>query len=176
MSREWASKDAALARARLELGPVWFGRVQVVLVGSAWAEDAEVARARTERARIRRAILALSEEALKDKLLAALEDYEARRRIGAGGWAPVKGPDRSRANRSQIMRVLADSRMPRDPPFPGPTALALFDVGQGLTSPPRDLAGWRRLVATWGTELRKVGLSSETARKRLRVKTHRRAS
>jgi hypothetical protein len=146
-------------KAETMLGPVWFERARTVLFSLTLEGHPERAAAlRFEQRTIRDATSARQRAALSEHF--RLFPYW---RLAAPGPLAVEAAERSR-----FVRVLTSTWKPEDPPFPSPTAWAYFDVGMGWTDPTKSNheSGWRSLVASWQTELRKVGLASANARNR----------
>lgn len=151
-----------MAEAERRIAPVWLERARTVLYSLAL--DGHPARAAASRARraLERQSRAEGIPALREALGEVLANAPPT-------WAtPIRGPlDPKHANRAEFVRVLAASRRPEDPAFPGPTDWAYFDAGTGWTGAPRGFGGgWKALVATWGTELRKAGVTAPRDRKR----------
>jgi hypothetical protein len=144
----WRDPKAAATKARELLGPVWYARAVVVL--ESLALDAHPDRvAATARRRTIEAVAAAEPGPHRERLLGALPPAARA----------VRGPlDYSRANRRELVRVLARIRGPEDPPFPSATALAYFDVATGWAGPsaPGDAAGWGSRCAVWKAALQSV--------------------
>lgn len=169
MNRAWASPETAIERARELMPSAWFDRASLVFESLRGDGAVEKSERRTERSRVRRFISEIAEPHLRDHLRAALDLYEQR----CPPWAvAARTPPPDAVNRSEFVRVLAASRTAADLGFPGPSAWAYFEVGRGMTLP-RGMVEWRRLVGSWGTQLRLAGVGSEAARKRQGAKSNR---
>jgi hypothetical protein len=160
----WPDRQTALAEAERRLGPVWFERARTVLFSLALEGHPARNAARRERSALERLVEAQTDPHLREALTATVSTADPTWRRA------VRGPlNPECADRREFVRVLASTWRQDDPDFPGPTDWAYFDAGTGWTQPPRGAGGgWRALVATWGTELRHVGLGTETDRKRAR--------